>query len=577
MLRSLDGLAVRQLRTRPLRALLTAFGVVLGVGMVFGVLLLVGTIRHTFDDLIDSAWGKHRPRRHGDRPAACCRRPRSTRVRATPGVARRRARWSAASFTRLDARGQAVDGRRRADARSPGYDPRAHAAVRLPAGVAGRGRAPGREIALERNWARDRGVARRRRAARRRRRPGRARAARRRHLHVLRRPRRSAARASRRCRSPTRGAIMDMPTGWHQISVAVDRPAPASRRRSGGSQRALGPGVEVKTPQGYGDDVEQQLDGAQRRPLLLLGRRAVRRRLPDPQLVQHDRAAAHARARHAAHARRHAPDGRRARSSSRRWSSAWSARVLGLGARPRPRRRPDRADARLRHAGRRRCRSPPAPAVIAVRHRPARDARRRALWPARRAGARLADPRGARRRAARSARRRRARALIGLALFLPGVLLGGAASGSATTPAARCTALLGIAHDDGDVRRHGAGRAVRDHARSCGCSRVPLRRLSPTGGRLAADARAANPARTAATAAALTIGLSVVVVNSALSVELRRHGQRPDRPRASRATSRSSAVGARWRPAAAPAIAPRCRERIARAARGARRRHAVAR
>ena len=46
MLRSFDGLALRQLRTRPLRSVLTAFGIVLGVGMVFGVLLLVGTIRH---------------------------------------------------------------------------------------------------------------------------------------------------------------------------------------------------------------------------------------------------------------------------------------------------------------------------------------------------------------------------------------------------------------------------------------------------------------------------------------------------------------------------------------------------
>src|SRR3954470_21650088 len=57
MLRSLDGFAVRQMRTRKLRSALTALGVVLGVGMVFGVLLLVGTIRHTFDALIDSAWG----------------------------------------------------------------------------------------------------------------------------------------------------------------------------------------------------------------------------------------------------------------------------------------------------------------------------------------------------------------------------------------------------------------------------------------------------------------------------------------------------------------------------------------
>ena len=58
MMRSFDSLAVRQLRSRPLRATLTAFGVVLGVGMVFGVLLLTGTIRHTFDDIVSSAFGE---------------------------------------------------------------------------------------------------------------------------------------------------------------------------------------------------------------------------------------------------------------------------------------------------------------------------------------------------------------------------------------------------------------------------------------------------------------------------------------------------------------------------------------
>ena len=58
MLRSFNSLAFRQLRTRKLRSALTAFGVVLGVGMVFGVLLLVGTIRATFDEVIDSAWGQ---------------------------------------------------------------------------------------------------------------------------------------------------------------------------------------------------------------------------------------------------------------------------------------------------------------------------------------------------------------------------------------------------------------------------------------------------------------------------------------------------------------------------------------
>ena len=46
---------------------------------------------------------------------------------------------------------------------------------------------------------------------------------------------------------------------------------------------------------------------------------------------------------------------------------------------------------------------------------------------------------------------------------------------------------------------------------------VPLRRLFPAGGRLAVDSLLSNPTRTAATAAALMIGLSVVVVNSTMS------------------------------------------------------------
>ena len=46
---------------------------------------------------------------------------------------------------------------------------------------------------------------------------------------------------------------------------------------------------------------------------------------------------------------------------------------------------------------------------------------------------------------------------------------------------------------------------------------VPVRRVLPTGGRLAADSLLSNPLRTAATAVALTIGLSVVVVNSSMS------------------------------------------------------------
>ena len=57
-MRSYYGLALRQLRTRRLRLLLTAAGIVLGVGMICGVLLLAATIQRTFTDLYDSVYGE---------------------------------------------------------------------------------------------------------------------------------------------------------------------------------------------------------------------------------------------------------------------------------------------------------------------------------------------------------------------------------------------------------------------------------------------------------------------------------------------------------------------------------------
>jgi putative ABC transport system permease protein len=57
-LSTFGGVGLRSLRARPLRSALTAAGIVLGVGMVFGVLLLVGTISGTFNRLFDSVYGK---------------------------------------------------------------------------------------------------------------------------------------------------------------------------------------------------------------------------------------------------------------------------------------------------------------------------------------------------------------------------------------------------------------------------------------------------------------------------------------------------------------------------------------
>jgi putative ABC transport system permease protein len=58
MLRSFGSLAFRQVRARRWRSLLTAAGIVLGVGMILGVLLLTVTIHRTFTDLFDSVYGR---------------------------------------------------------------------------------------------------------------------------------------------------------------------------------------------------------------------------------------------------------------------------------------------------------------------------------------------------------------------------------------------------------------------------------------------------------------------------------------------------------------------------------------
>jgi putative ABC transport system permease protein len=51
------GLGLRSLRARPLRSVLTSAGIVLGVGMVFGVLILVSTIHSSFSNLYDAMYG----------------------------------------------------------------------------------------------------------------------------------------------------------------------------------------------------------------------------------------------------------------------------------------------------------------------------------------------------------------------------------------------------------------------------------------------------------------------------------------------------------------------------------------
>ena len=85
-MRSFSSIATRQLRARKLRALLTAAGIVLGVGMIFGVLTLSGTISRTFTDLFDSVYGKADLVVSGTESTSLPKRA-LRQVRETPGVA----------------------------------------------------------------------------------------------------------------------------------------------------------------------------------------------------------------------------------------------------------------------------------------------------------------------------------------------------------------------------------------------------------------------------------------------------------------------------------------------------------
>jgi putative ABC transport system permease protein len=84
-LRTFGSLALRQVRARRLRALLTAAGIVLGVAMILGVLLLTATIDRTFSNLFDSIYGKTDLVVSGTE-ATSLRDTALRRVRATEGV-----------------------------------------------------------------------------------------------------------------------------------------------------------------------------------------------------------------------------------------------------------------------------------------------------------------------------------------------------------------------------------------------------------------------------------------------------------------------------------------------------------
>jgi putative ABC transport system permease protein len=148
-MRSFGSLALRQVRARRARALLTAAGIVLGVAMILGVLLLAATINRTFSDLYDSVYGKADLVVSGTGEDSL---PRSTleEVRRTNGVDDATGRLLS-TFTIIDSEGHASEGQG-SQLNVAGEDPDA-ADVTDAQTIAGRDPRRGLEISLQDSWA----------------------------------------------------------------------------------------------------------------------------------------------------------------------------------------------------------------------------------------------------------------------------------------------------------------------------------------------------------------------------------------------------------------------------------------
>ena len=155
MLRSYYSLSFRQLRTRRLRVLLTAAGIVLGVGMICGVLLLAATIQRTFTDLYDSVYGQTDLVVSGSESTGSLPLSSLERVRDTEGVEDA----SGSIFAVLSLVGE--DGRVEEGSGSTlnvtGDDPRATDFTDWTT-TDGREIEGGREIQLEQSWADANGI-----------------------------------------------------------------------------------------------------------------------------------------------------------------------------------------------------------------------------------------------------------------------------------------------------------------------------------------------------------------------------------------------------------------------------------
>jgi putative ABC transport system permease protein len=154
-LHSFRGIGRRGLRARPLRSILTIAGIVLGVGMAFGVLILVATIHSTFSNLYDTIYGNTNLIVSGKSSIGSVPGNTLGKVRRVDGV--EGASGSVFGIFRLvDSEGKASSGRTSTlfVAGVDFDDPNTSGAEVIE----GRDPASGREVELEETWARQRGL-----------------------------------------------------------------------------------------------------------------------------------------------------------------------------------------------------------------------------------------------------------------------------------------------------------------------------------------------------------------------------------------------------------------------------------
>jgi putative ABC transport system permease protein len=506
VIESFSGVALRGMRTHKLRSVLTGLGVVLGVGMVFAVLVLVGTIHQTFTQLIDSAYGTRSlivsPRGGG----MVSQRTLAT-IRSTPGV-KSTGQSIGGSFIRLDKRGRPIRGSAGImwvagfdNGESP-YD------FQMLAGHPARS---GPEVVLEKNWARDH------------------------HLAVG-----GVVRAA----SPTGTVslrvvgvfgfssglgfggqglaglplayarrVMNQPQGWMDVSITTtdkDKATVASVKRR--LQRELGNGVRVQSPGGLEEQATSQLKALN---IVLYFFSGVALFVGGFLILNSFNMTVLQRIREIGTLRTLGATRRMIVGSvlaeALLVGAAGTLVGLGLGF----------VLAQGLVAAMRGLGMPVGgvsvgvgSAVVAIVLGLAVTVAG-ALRPARRAG-RLEPIRAVLGDAGVRGRPDWRRALVGLALFLPGCIFGGRFWMGGGNGGSTLAAILGI----GMTMALFAGIVLAAPFLIMPVLRglaAPLRRISPTGGRLAFDSASGNPLRTAATAAALTIGLSVFVVNSVFS------------------------------------------------------------